>query len=203
MNNTNTSANQNTVTLLSDLEMLGFLKTNGTACRFVSLFTKTPVVDIKAGNPWGAGKKTKSGLYKVSKKNGLINANYNTSVRNKIASLLGVELNKVEYTNGDVWYKHLMTNDDPPKALPVVVHAKDDSKYYLQFFPHHANSSYVDENDNTVDNETVEQWLYKKSERPIYKPSVISIELKNIKQLKASGVIMEMPDMDQLEKLLP
>ena len=105
--------------------MLGFLKTNGTQCRFVAMTTKTPVVKIRADNPWGAGAKTKCGLYKVSRKIGIINANYNSSVRNRIAETLGVKLSEVEYQNGQVWYEHLTTQDG--KALPVVQH-KDERK---------------------------------------------------------------------------
>ena len=82
------------VQFVSELEMLGFLKTNGTACRFVSLTIKTPVVKIKVNNPWGAGEKTKVGLYKVSRKMGLINVKYNAAVSRRIAEKLGVE---VEY----------------------------------------------------------------------------------------------------------
>ena len=93
--------------MVSELEMLGFIKTNGTACRFVAIVSKTPVVKIKVGNPWGASAKSKSGLYKVSRKIGIINANFNTSVRNRIAEKLGVKLAEVEYENGEVWYEHL------------------------------------------------------------------------------------------------
>ena len=46
---------ENVVTMTDQLEMLGFIKSNGTNCQFVAITTKTPVVKIRAGNPWGAG----------------------------------------------------------------------------------------------------------------------------------------------------
>lgn len=190
------------VQMTSELEMLGFLKTNGTQCRFVSVVTKTPVVKIKAGNPWGAGKATETGLYKVSRKIGLINANYNTSVRRRIAEKLGVELKEVDYDNGEVWYQHLTTADG--KALPVVQH-KDETKrtgFYLQFFPHKSVNAFVNEAGEPVADETVKPWLYKESERPDYKPCVIAVKLENVASLKASGVVIEMPALEEAEAIL-
>lgn len=193
------------VQMTSELEMLGFLKTNGTACRFVSITTKTPVVKIKAGNPWKAGKDTESGLYKVSRKLGLINANYNTSVRRRIAEKLGVELSAVEYENGKSAYQHLMTADNPPQPLPVLVKASNpnDGVYYLQYFPHKSFANvYVNEAGEVVPDATVKPWLYKETERPDYKPSVIAPKLRNIVQLKASGVVIEMPELEEAEAIL-
>ncbi len=190
------------VSMMSELEMLGFLKTNGTECRFVAITIKTPVVKIKVGNPWNAGAKTESGLFKVSRKLGIINAHYNTSVRNRIAEHLGVKLSEVEYESGETWYEHLTTSDG--KALPVVQH-KDETKregYYLQYFPHKATSVYCNDAGEPVPDEMVKPWLYKESKRPDFKPAVIAVKLGNVKQLKASGVIVEMPNFDEAESLL-
>lgn len=191
--------------MVSELEMLGFIKTNGTACRFVAIVSKTPVVKIRAGNPWGASAKSKSGLYKVSRKIGIVNANYNTSVRNRIADKLGVTLSEVEYENGEVWYEHLKTVDG--KNLPLVQHkdeSKRDGQYYLQYFPQVEKSvnSYVNEQGETVPAEMVKPWLYKESERPDYKPTVIAVNLRNIHCLKASGIIVEMPELAEVESAL-
>lgn len=188
--------------MTSELEMLGFLKTNGTQCRFVSVVTKTPVVKIKKGNPWGAGKATERGLYKLSRKIGLINANYNTSVRRRIAEKLGVELKEVEYDSGECWYQHLTTGDG--KALPVVQH-KDETKrtgFYLQFFPHKSFNAYVNEAGEPVKDAEVEPWLYAESARPDYKPCVIAVKLENVASLKASGVVIEMPALEEAEAIL-
>jgi len=193
------------VQMTSELEMLGFIKGNGTACRFVAIVSKTPVVKIKVGNPWGASAKTKSGLYKVSRKIGIVNANYATSVRNRLADMLGVTLGEVEYENGEVWYEHLKTVDD--HNLPLVQHkdeAKRDGQYYLQYFPQTEKSvnSYVNEAGETVPTEMVKPWLYHESERPDYKPAVIAVNLRNIHCLKASGVIVEMPELAEVESAL-
>ncbi len=176
--------------------MAGFIKSNGTQCRFVSIVTDTPVVKIRKGNPFGA-------LRKVSRKMGIVNANYNTSVRNRIADKLGVNLSEVEYKNGEVWYEHLLTVDNKP--LPLVQHkdeSKRNGKLYLQYFPHKAHSVYVSANGDTVADELVKPWLYKETERPDYKPTVIAVELGNVKEIRASGVIMESADLDEAESAL-
>lgn len=193
--------------MMDKLEMVGFLKTNGTACRFVSLLSRTPVVKIKASNPFGQviskGKVVGDcQLFKVSEKIGLINANFNTSVRRLIAEKLGVELKEVEYENGEVWYEHLKTTEG--KNLPLVQH-KDEAKkadYYIQYFPHKATSKYVNANNEVIADELVTPHLYKETERPDYKPSVISINLTNVLQLKASGVVIEMPNFDDAAAVL-
>ncbi len=176
------------------LEMVGFLKANGTQSRFVSLVTDTPVVKMRKSSPF-------KGVRKVAKHSGLINANYNDSVRRRIAEKLGVDLNEVEYEGGDIWYKHLMTSDG--KRLPLVVHATDDNgKHYLQVFLHKSTHKYVMPNGDTVTDAQLEPHLYAKSERPDFKPLVISVNLENVLQLKASGVIIEMPDFEVAEALL-
>jgi hypothetical protein len=191
--------------MISELEMVGFIKSNGTACRFVAIVSKTPVVKIKVGNPWGASAKSKNGLYKVSRKIGIVNANYNTSVRNRIADKLGVTLSEVEYENGEVWYEHLKTVDG--KNLPLVQHkdeSKRDGQYYLQYFPQVEKSvnSYVNEAGEVVPAEMVKPWLYKESERPDFKPVVIAVNLRNVHCLKASGVVVEMPELAEVEAAL-
>jgi hypothetical protein len=154
----------------------------------------TPVTKMKKASPY-------QGLRKVAKKVGIINANFNKAVRSRIAEKLGVELKEVEYENGQVWYKHLMTNDSKP--LPLVVHAtKETGKHYLQYFPHKSTHQYVMPNGEVIADELVKPWLYAESERPDYKPAVISVDIANIKQLKASGIIIEMPDFDDAEKIL-
>jgi hypothetical protein len=187
-------------------EMAGFIKANGTACRFVSMTSKTPVTKIKVGNPWHVVKGGKvvgtPNLFKVSKKIGLINANYNTSVRNRIAAKLGVELSDVEYQNGEVYYEHLQTVDG--KNLPLVQH-KDETKrkgLQLQYFPHKSENVYVTGSGEVVPDEMVKKWAYAESERSEFKPAVIGIYLANICQLKLSGVVLEMPDFDEAEAVL-
>jgi hypothetical protein len=195
------------VSIASHLEMVGFIKSNGTACRFVSMLSHTPVVKIKAGNPFHKVSKGKvvgdCRLFKVSRKTGLINANYNTSVRNRIAEKLGVPLADVEYENGECYFEHLQTADG--KNLPLIQH-KDETKrasgLKLQYYPHKSTNCYVDENGNVIADELVKPWLYAESERPDFKPCVIGINVSNIKELRASGVIMQAEDVAEAETAL-
>lgn len=198
------------VSMTNELEMLGFLKTNGTQCRFVAMTTRTPVVKMRVSNPFHTIKSGKVvgevGLWKVSRKIGIINADYNTSVCRRIAEKLGVKLGEVEYENGEVWYQHFMTNDNPPRPLCVVRH-KDESEYQkkgalLQYFPQKSTNAYANGAMEPVAYEVVEPYLYAESARPDYKPSVISVYLRNIRQLKASGVVIEMPDLEEVDALL-
>src|SRR5512137_109658 len=184
------------VSITNPLEMAGFIKSNGTQCRFVAIVTDTPVVKIRKGNPF-------NGLRKVSRKMGIVNANYCNSVRNRIADKLGVKLSEVEYEAGEVWYQHLKTADNKP--LPLVEHkdeAKRQGKLYLQYFPHKSVNAYVLPNGDTVSDEAVKPWLYKETERPDFKPSVIAVELGNVKEIRASGVIMQAEDLDEAEAAL-
>lgn len=183
------------VQMMDQLEMVGFIKSNGTQCRFCSLISDTPVVKIRKGNPF-------PGLRKVSRKNGLINANFNTSVRKRIADTLGVELKEVEYVNGGTWYQHILTPDQKP--LPLVVNKKtpDNGKYYVQFFPRSSSSKYVTPDGQVIPDEQVNPWLYTEKERPAFKPCVISIDLTNVRQFKASGVIVDLPDLEAAEQVL-
>ena len=196
----------NVVQIASELEMLGFIKTNGTACRFVSMVSKTPVVKIKAGNPWHKVSKGQvvgdCNLWKVSRKLGIINANYCDSVARRIAAKLGVKENEVEYIAGDVYYEHL--KDGNGANLPIVQH-KDETKrkgYLLQYYPQKSSSAYVDGHGEPVTNDEVAKWAYAESPRPDFKPAVIGIYLHNIHQLKASGIVLEMPELAEVEQVL-
>ena len=192
----------NIVTIQNPAEMAGFIKTNGTACRFVCILTKTPVVDIRAKNPWGAGRKTRTGLFKVSRKVGIVNVNYVASVARRIAEKLGVAEGTVEYKAGDVWYEHLKTVEG--KNLPLVQH-KDPEKrtgLYLQYYPHKSSHKYMTDGGEVVSEETVAPWLYAKKERPDFKPAVISVALSNVKELRASGVIMQAEEFEAAEAAL-
>jgi len=186
----------NVVQMVDTLEMVGFLKTNGTQCRFVSLVCKTPVVKIKVNNPFGK-------VFKVASKIGIINANFNTSVRKRIAEKLGVVLSDVQYTNGKTWFEHVLTPEGKP--LPLVQHKderKRNGKYYIQYFPHKSTHRYVNANGEPLTDAQVEPYLYKESERSEFKPCVIALDLANVCQLKASGVVIEMPDFAEAEAVL-
>lgn len=165
-------------------EIVGFMKANGTNCRLVSLVTETQP-KMKPGCPF-------SGVVKVSRKRGIVNANYNTSVRRRLAKHLGVKLSEVEYNDGEVWYKHLTTADG--QMLPLVVNKKvqtpsEATDFYLQYFPTRSTNAYQMPNGDTVAAEQLKPWFAKQAEKPDYKPTVISVKVSNIKKMRASVVL--------------
>jgi hypothetical protein len=165
-------------------EIVGFLKTNGTNCRLVSLVTETQP-KMKPGCPF-------SGVVKVSRKRGLVNVNYNTAVRRRLAKHLGVALKEVEFHDGDVWYRHLTTADG--QMLPLVVNKKVQSpseatEHYLQYFPTRSSNEYRLPNGESVTADQLKPWFYTPAEKVHFKPSVISIKVSNIKKMRASVVL--------------
>ena len=182
------------VKISSELEMLGFIKTNGTQCRFVSMVTETPVKNIKAACPF-------KGVIKTSRKRGMINVNFSASVGRKLAASLGLPEKDIEYIPGETWYQHLTTVDG--KSLPVVVNKKtpDNGEYYLQYFPTSSENVYHMPNGEPVQESQLEPYFYAKAKSE-FKPIVISIKLSNIKELRASGVIMQAEDIDEAKAAL-
>lgn len=165
-------------------EVVGFMKQNGTNCRLVSLVTETQP-KLRLGCPF-------KGVVKVSRKRGIVNANYNTTVRRRLAKHLGVKLSEVEYNDGEVWYKHLTTADG--QMLPLVVNKKvqtpsEATEHYLQYFPTRSSNEYRLPNGNTVTPEQLKPWFANQSEKPHFKPTVISIKVANIKKMRASVVL--------------
>jgi hypothetical protein len=163
-----------------------FLKTNGTQCRFISLVSETKP-KLRPACPF-------FGVVKVSRKRGIVNANFNTTVRRRIAQKLGVKLAEVEYENGEVWYRHVTTAEGKPLPLVVnknVQNPSADTEYYLQYFPTRSTNAYRMPNGDTVTEGELKPWFCRQSERPDYKPTVISIKVSNIKKLRASVVIKD------------
>ncbi len=163
-----------------------FLKANGTQCRFISLVSETKP-KLKPACPF-------FGVVKVSRKRGVVNANYNTTVRRRLAARLGVPMREVDYQAGEVWYRHVTTADGKP--LPLVVNKSvqtlsADTEYYLQYFPTRSTNAYRMPNGDTVTEGQLKPWFYRQSERPDFKPTVISIKVSNIKKLRASVVFKD------------
>lgn len=179
------------VEIKDSLEMAGFIKSNGTQCRFISLVTSTEP-KMRKGHPY-------AGIRKVAKHNGLVNVNYAASVARKVCAAIGFPEGTLEYTPKATWYEHVMSPDG--KALPLVFHRSPEKQnaLYLQFFPRSSSFTYVLPNGDTVKDEDVAPWLYAKSERNEFKPAVITIGLDNIKQIKASGVIMTADELTEAE----
>lgn len=182
------------VQIQNHLEMVGFIKSNGTQCRFVSMVTETPVKNIRAACPF-------KGVIKIARKRGMINVNYVASVERRIAERFGVNEKEVEYKPGEVWYQHMTTVDG--KTLPLVVNKKtpDNGEYYLQYFPTASEDVYRMPNGEPIMKEQLEPYFYA-SKREEFKPTVISIKVGNIKELRASGVIMQAEDLAEAESAL-
>ena len=182
------------VQIQNHLEMVGFIKSNGTQCRFVSMVSETPVKNIRAACPF-------KGVIKIARKRGMINVNYVASVQRRVAERLGVKETEVEYTPGETWYKHLTTVDG--KSLPLVVNKKtpDNGEYYLQFFTTSSDNVYRMPNGEPVLESQLEPYFYA-SKRDEFKPTVISIKVSNIKEIRASGVIMQAEDLAEAESAL-
>ncbi len=153
--------------------MVGFLKSVGTECRYVSMITVTEVKMRKTGNPY-------LGAVKVSNRNGLINVNFTNSVERRVAESLGISPTQVEYTPGKTWYKHLQTAEGKPLAL--CVHQSDEGKYYLQYFPHKAKSVYLFKGE-LIAYEKLAPFVTEKEQNE-FKPVVITLALKSIRQVK-------------------
>jgi hypothetical protein len=184
---------QTIVQITSQLELAGFIKSNGTQCRFVSMIIDTPVVKIKKASPYQG-----QGVRKIAKKTGIVNANYCDSVSRRLSEKYGVPM---EHVAGETWYVHQQTVDG--KSLPLVVNkTKQDGKLYLQFFPHSSRHEYVLPNGDILPFDQLAPWLYAESKRPDYKPTVISVELGNIRELRASGVIMQTTELEEAERIL-
>lgn len=183
----------NIVKIADHLEMVGFIKANGTACRFVSMVSET-APKLKKGCPY-------VGVVKVSKKNGLINRNYVAAVEKAVAEKLGVPAAAVEYEAGETWYEHVKTVDG--KALPLVVNkTKNDGKFYLQYFPMKSTNAYRMPNGEIISEEMLKPWFYARSEKSEFKPAVIAVAVENVKELRASGVIMQASDLDEAQATL-
>lgn len=183
-----------TVQIQNHLEMVGFIKSNGTQCRFVSMVTETPVKNIKAACPF-------KGVIKIARRRGMINVNYVASVERRISERMGVKPSEVEYTPGNVWSTHLTTVDG--KTLPLLVNKKtpENGEYYLQFFTTSSDNVYRMPNGEPVLESQLKPWFYERN-CDSFKPPVISVNVSNIKELRASGVVMQAEDIAEAESAL-
>ena len=181
------------VKITDPLEMVGFIRTNGTQCQFVSMLTVTEP-KLKKTCPF-------KNVIKISRRNGLINMNYNKAVRSRIAENLGIELADVEYDNGNVWFKHDLTEDG--KTLPLVVNKnKDDGKYYVQFFPVRTSGTKYMSNGEVISKEQLEPYFYAEREVSEFKPITCVFHVGNIKELHASRVIVKTNETDKMQAVL-
>jgi len=173
-----------TVTIQDRNEMVGFIRSLGTECRFVSMVTETPVKMRKTGNPFA------SGVIKVSRRNGLINVNYVAAVERNLKEANGGT--PVEYTAGETWYVHATTDDG--RAIPLCVHKKDSKKHYLQYFPHRTlgrNEYFFNGQKMTTEQVATMKKFVQEDNRAEFKPTVITLGIDSIRVLKARRVEMK------------
>lgn len=135
-----------TVVIENKQELVGFLRTIGTECRFVTVDTET-VVDMPKGRNTGrkipspkTGKPINEkepnpyhGTVKLARRNGFVNADFATAVEKRYAELHGLKPSDVDYTPGTTWYQHCQTADGKPLCL--CEHQQDPNRKYMQFFP--------------------------------------------------------------------
>ena len=173
--------NNSTIQLNNETEMVGYLKSLGTECRFISMLTETEVKMRKTANPFLAngGK-----VVKVARRNGLVNVNFVGAVERRLAEALGLKPSEVEYEAGTSWYVHVMTDENKPMAL--CVDKKTGTKHYLQYFPHRNLGTKYFWNGVEMTPEQITQMKtfepeQKESE---FKPRVITLAMSSIRTLK-------------------
>ena len=163
------------------MEMVGFIRSIGTECRFVSMVTETEVKMRKTGNPF-------VGAVKRSRRNGLVNINFVTAVEKRLKELTG---KATEYVAGSTWYEHTMTEDGRP--LPLCVHKKDNRKFYIQYFPHRTlgrNEYFLNGRRLTETEVSQMKTFITPDNRAEHKPAVITLAMDSIRELRARKVAM-------------
>ncbi len=175
-----------TVRIKDPMELVGFIKSVGTDCCFVSMRTETEVKMRKTGNPF-------FGAVKVSKRNGLLNVNFVKSVERNMKELTGV---KQTYTPGTTWYVHDQTVEGKP--LPLC-YSKQPTKRtgkvepYLQYYPHKTvgKNTYFLNGRQLSDAEVAQmkKFVITQPYSPT-KPAVITLMMDSIRELKARKVTM-------------
>lgn len=180
--------------------MVGFLMTVGTSCTFLSCLTATPQDKyLRKGCPF-KGK----GLVKVCRRTGWLNLDYKKAVERRIAKRLDVPVKDVEYTLGNSWHRHVMTDDE--KATPVCVNkTKEDGKFYIFITQGGTSGSrYVLDNGNgdEVPYELLKPWFYEKGEQDDLKPIVRTVTLNNVSELRARKLVVRTPSTAKHEQLM-
>ena len=138
---------ENTTIKIEDKsEMIDFLRSIGTECRFITVLTETIVDQNKTRLTGGHVRSPKTGkiilerqinpyygAVKVARRNGFVNADFVQMVEKRYATIMGVPVGDVDYTAGGTWYQHCHSEDNKPLCL--CEHQKDPSRKYLQMFP--------------------------------------------------------------------
>jgi len=172
---------KNTVKISDKMEMVGFIRSIGTECRFVSMVTETELPMNKTNNPW-------YGTVKLSHRNGLVNVNFVKSTERNLTEQNG---EKTTYVAGSTWYHHEQTVNEKP--LPLCVHNKDNSRFYVQYFPHRTigiNRYFLKGRElSTSEVEQMKPFI-KVQPKSDFKPLVITLSIDSIRSLRSRRVNM-------------
>ena len=173
-------------------EIVGFLKTIGLQSMFLSMETATTFklnkFDRTADKhpcPWAK-------VTKLATRTGWLNIDYKKAVERRLSKATGIPATQIDYTLGEVWFKHLLTEDG--KKTPVVVNktTPENGKFYIFYFHRKTTSArYVGPNGEPVTYEQMRPWLPAPRADNEYKPAVRDILLNNVKTLKARGLIVK------------
>ena len=165
---------ENVTTLIETKQLPEYLRSVGTGCRFVSLYTEVEVEMRKTNNPF-------LGTIKRSRRNGLINVNFSEGIRRR---MMEKGVNPANHVPGNTWYVH--EHDNKGNPLPLCQSKKDNSVKYLQYYPHKSfDTQYLL---NNVPLSPMEVELMKTFIPPIqhnnFKPLVITLKMSSILWIK-------------------
>lgn len=166
-----------TIKIEDRAELVGFLRGIGTEARFITLDTETIVKMRKTGNPY-------LGTVKIAKRNGLVGVDFVRACERRYAKQNNLPAADVEYTPGETWYVHCMTENGKP--LPLCQNKKDQTKKYLQFFPlrNIGKTIYVHPTLGRLTDEQVADMYARfvpENEREEWKPVVITLGIDSIR----------------------
>ena len=177
-----------TTVKLSVPEIVGFLKTIGLQSMFIS---------AKSATTFKLNQKSKDGIpnpfgivTKLADVTGWLNIDYQKAVERRIGKATGIPAAQISYELGEVWFKHLLTEEG--KKTPVVVNkTKEDGKYYVFYFHRKTKAArYVGPNGEPIQYEQMRPWLPAPRKDNPNKPAVRALTLNNLRELKARGMIV-------------
>lgn len=195
-----------TIRIDNKAELIGFIRSIGNECRFVTVNTETEV-SMPKGKPTGrkvpspkTGKpineKTPNpyhGTIKVARRNGFVNANFVTAVEKRFAELSGIPQSDVTYTPGETWYIHCHAEDGSPLCL--CEHKTEPERKYMQFFPlrNLGETTYIHPTLGKLTEAQVKDmyanWV-PEDENPEWKPRVIVLDMDSIRMITFRKVNM-------------
>ena len=173
-----------TIVKLTVSEIVGFLKTIGLQSMFLSMETATTVklnkydrTPDKHPCPWAK-------VTKLATRLGWLNIDYKKAIERRISKATGIPAKEINYELGEVWFKHLLTEDG--QKTPVVVNkTKEDGKFYIFYFHRKTTEArYVSENGEPVMWEQMKPWMPPPRKDNPFKPQVRDILLNNVRVSK-------------------